>query len=343
MSMRLTRRFVLPIAIISICLAWTGAACAATVTVDVTAKTATGDSTAIEASRPRVRGEQVGVLVKSTVIEPQSVTVKFTGLKDDDYDVYVNQEFKGAKPARELETGVQYHIEGRVADPTLIRCLAALKDPIKKLNDKLQGASSSEAKRVCGTLSQASDWVVSGLGTDQAWRSVAVVVAPAGKALDKMTWQTREDEYGTARALTAACWLLQKARDRMYDAITDPVLRNDTVVALTPVDFSATYSTSNGKPHIDARVTNNCNLPVSGDVTFALPSGWKTNAKSLKFAELKSGQAFSASFDLIAPAKTAAPDTVPVAANVTVTQEGYTASLKLKVVAARQAPAAANK
>ncbi len=337
MSMRLMRCFLLPIAIICICLAWTEALYATTVTVDIAAKTATGDSSAIEATKPRIRGDQVGVLVKSTIIGPQEVTIKFKGLKDQDYDVYVNQEYEGARPGKELGSGVQYHIDGRVADPVLIRCLEALKDPIKKEYDKLQKVSTTEAKRVCGTLGQATDWVLAGLGRDQAWRSVSVMVVPAGRALNSMTWLTREDETSTAQALATACWLLQQARDRMYHVIKDPALRNETVVALTPVSFSATYSTKSGKPHVDAKVTNNCNLPVTGDITFALPSGWKTNAKALKFADLKSGQAFSTSFDLIGKGKAAAPDSVPIAANLTLTQERFTASLKLKVVAAKQA------
>lgn len=340
MSMRLIRKFILPIAIVSVCLAWTGPSCASTVTVDVAAKAATGDSKTVEPAKPRFRGEQVGVLVKSTIVEPQYVTVKFSGLKDQDYDVYVNREFKGPKPAKELENGVQCRIDGRVTDPAMMRCLTALRDPIKKAYDKLQASSDSETKRVCGTLSQASDWVMAGLGRDQTWRSVSVVVSPAGKMLESMPWPTREDDYGTARAVTTACWLLQQARDRMYHAIKDPALRNEAVVAMTPVEFTATYSTKNNKPHIDARLTNNCDLPVSGDITFALPSGWKTNAKKLKFAELKSGQVFSTSFDLIAPSKATPPDTIPIAANVTVTQNGKTASLKLKVVAEKQASTA---
>ena len=341
MSMRLIRKFILPIAIVSVCLAWTGPSRAATVTVDIAAKTASGDSKTVEPVNPRVRGEQVGVLVKSTIVEPQYVTIKFTGLKDQDYDVYVNREFKGPKPARELENGVQYRIDGRVTDPAMMRCLTALKDPIKKAYDRVKAATSGEPKRVSGTLSQASNWVTSGLGRDQTWRSVNVVVAPAGRILESMPWPTREDDYGTARAVTAACWLLQQARDRMYHAINDPALRNEAVVAMTPVEFAATYSTTNGKPHIDAKLTNNCDLPVSGNITFALPSGWKTNAKKLKFAELKSGQVFSTSFDLIAPSKAAPPDRIPIAANVTVTQNGKTASLKLKAVAEKQASTAA--
>jgi hypothetical protein len=336
MSMRLIRKIILPM---TICLTWTGPLYAATVTVDMAAKTATSDSAAVEPVTPRVRGEQVGVLVKSTIVEPQDVRVRFAGLKDQGYDAYVNGEFKGPKPAKEFENGVQYRIDGRITDPAMMRCLTALQDPIRKAYDRLQAASSSEAIRVRGTLSQASDWVTAGLGRDQAWRSVTVVLAPAGKTLEAMAWPKREDEYGTARAATTACWLLQKARDRMYHAIEDPALRNEAVVTLTPVEFTAAYSVRNGKPHIDAKLTNNCDLPVSGEVSFALPAGWKANAKKLKFAEVKSGQVFSTSFDLIAPSKAAAPDSIPIAANVTVTRDIYTASLKLKVVAHRQTAA----
>lgn len=342
MSMRLTRSLILTIAITAFCLAWTCSAYAATVTVDVSAKTAIGDSSTIEVSKPRISGEQVGILVKSTIVEPQFVTIKYVGLKQQDYDVYVNKQYKGVEPGTKLEQGVQYRIDGRVVDPALVRCLAAVKDPIKKKYEELQRLPSSEAKRVCWTLNQASGWVTSGLGRDQAWRSIAVVVAPAGKVLENMSFMTRDDEYGTARALTTACWLLQQARDRMYHVITDPVLRNDTVAALTPVDFAASYSVRNGKPHIDAKVTNNCNLPIRGDITCALPAGWKTNAKKLKFEKLESGQVFNISFDLIGSAKVAPPDSIPVAANITITQDTYTAGLKLKIVATKQAAVKTN-
>jgi len=342
MSMRLTRSFILSISTTFFWLACTGLAGAAAVTVDVAAKTATGDSSTIEVPKPRISGEQVGILIKSTIAEPQVVTIKYVGLKQQDYDVYINKEYKGVQPAAKLQEGIQCRIEGRVVDPALLRCLAAVNEPIKKKYEQLQRVPTSEAKRVCGTLSQACGWVASGLGRDQAWRSAAVVVAPAGKVLDNMSFLTREDEYGTARAVTTACWLLQQARDRMYHVINDPILRNDTVAALTPVDFAATYSIKNGKPHIDAKVTNNCNLPISGEITCGAPAGWKTNAKKLKFAKLESGQVFTTSFDLIGPTKAAPPDSVPVAASITVTQDIYTASLKLRVVATKQAAATAN-
>lgn len=341
MSMRLTRCFIVSIATTCFWLACASLACAATVTVDVAARTATGDSTTIEVPKPRVNGEQVGILVKSTVAEPQFVTIKYVGLKQQDYDIYVNKEYKGVQPGAKLEEGIQCRIDGRVVDPALVRCLSAVNGPLKKKYEELQRVSTSEAKRVCGTLSQACGWVSSGLGRDQAWRSAAVVVAPAGKVLEDMSFLTRDDEYGTARAVTTACWLLQQARDRMYRVINDPILRNDAVVALTPVDFAATYSIKNGKPHIDAKVTNNCNLPISGEITCGAPAGWKTNAKKLKFGKLESGQVFSTSFDLIGPTKAVAPDSVPVAANITVTQDIYTASLKLRVVATKQSAAIA--
>jgi len=337
MSMRLTRTFILPIAIISVCLALTGACYGSTVTVDMAAKTSASDTNTLEPSKPRIKGDQVGLQVKSTIIEPQFVTIKFVGLKDQVYDVYVNNEFKGPRPAKDFEVGVQYRIDGRVTDPDMMRCLAALKQPIADASARLGKSEDTEAKRICWTLNQAAGWVSSGLSRDQAWRSVSIVLAPTGTMLNSMAFMTREDAYGTARAVTTACWLLQQARDRMNDVIKNPTLRNDAVVALTPVEFTTTYSTRNGKPHIDAKVTNNCDLPIAGDVSFALPKGWKTNAKNLKFADLKSGTVFTASFDLIGPAKTAPPDSVPIAANVTVTRDDMSASLKLKTNALMQA------
>jgi len=339
MTIRLTRSFIVPMAMFWICLGWAGMSRAATVTVDIAAKTSKSDVGTLDPSKPKISGEQVGIFIKSTIIEPQYLTLKFVGLADQDYDVYVNHSYKGVKPAREFESGVGYRIDGRIVDSAMTKCLAAVKEPVNKTNGRLQALRSSEAKRICWTLGQATDWVQTGLARDQAWRSVSVIVVPSGKMLEPMEWLVREGEYETARAVTNACWLLQQARDRMYDVIRDPVLRNEVVAALTPVGFAAAYSTKNGKPHIDAKVTNNCDLPVSGTISYALPSGWKTNAKKLKFEGLKSGQTFSTSFDLLPPSKAGAPESVPVAANVTVTRGDMTASFKLKIIACMPAPA----
>lgn len=334
--MRLSCTAVFCLALALICLVPTGQSYASVVKVDVTAKSATSDVSTLDPKGLKIAGEQIGLFVRSTILEPQKFTLRVSGLKNQDYDFYLNQSFKWTKPARDLEAGIEVSIDGRVVDSAAIKCLQAVQEPIKEASKKL-AASDGEAKRVYYTLSQASGWASSALSREQAWRSAGIIVAPSGKMLRQMSMPIRQSDTETASAVTRACWLLQQARDRMFHAIKDPVLRNQAVVAMTPVDFAVVYSSKNGRPHIEAAVANKCNLPISGTVSMALPAKWKTTAKKLTFKGLKPGETFKASFDLVAPMKDAiAPDKVPMAANLTVIQDQFTAALKLTATAQAQ-------
>ena len=332
--MRLSRTVFFLLALCFICLVTMGQSYASVVTVNVAGKSATSDVNTLDAKSVKVQGDQIGVFVMSTILEPQVFTLKLNGLGHESYDVYVNNAFKWTKPARELESGVELTVDGRIVDSAMVRCLEAVKKPVQKAYDRINASKAPEAKRVCATLIQVVGWVQSSMQRDQAWRSVGVIVVPTGRMMQQMGWLTRGSDFETARSVTRACWLLQQARGRMYRAIHDPDLRNEAVVAMTPIGFSATYSTKNGKPHVDAKLLNNCDLPISGNISMALPAGWKSTAKTLKFYNLKSGETFSLAFDLVAPSKTAAaPDSIPMAANLTVVQDVFTASLKIRATA----------
>ena len=336
--MRLARTASICLALALICLVSMGRLYASVVTVDVVGKSATSDISSLEAKGLKIDGDQIGVLVRNLTLDPQKFTLKISGLKDQDYDIYLNDTFKWTKPSKDFEAGVEFTVDGRVADSAMIKCLEAVIEPIKKASKKMNTSSNEEAKRIYYTLSQASGWAMAGTQRDRAWRSVSIILAPTGRMVKRMYWQTRDGDIETAQAVTRACWLLQQARDRMFHVIKDPALRNEAVVAMTPVEFTAVYSTVNGKPHINAKVLNNCNLPLSGNISMALPPRWKTTAKKLTIGSLKSGQTFSISFDLVPPSKSAvAPDKVPMAANLTVVQDSFTAGLKLTATAQAEA------
>lgn len=314
---------------------------AGVVTLDAAANKATSDTSALEPKWLRKSGDrQYGVYVQSTVLEPQSFTFRITGLKEQSYDIYVNSAYIGEKSVGQLEQGIELSIPGRVADPGQIRCLESLKPKVDAEYARLQKIKESEPMRVSNTLMQAVDWVNSGIRNEAVYRSVDIVAAPAGKVLQKMVWSTRLDAAAAAKAVGRACWLLQNARDRMHECIKDPELRDTAIAALTPVDLSVEFSSRNGKPHVEAKLVNNCDLPVSGVLSCALPKEWKMNVKDLAFKELKSGQTFCVSFDLVPTVKSApAPDKLPIAATMTITQDLLTAKFKLKTVAAMSKPA----
>ncbi|MEN6583799.1 MAG: hypothetical protein ABFD54_15240 [Armatimonadota bacterium] len=308
-----------------------GSAQASTVTFDVVGKTLNSDTTTIVANKPQVEGDQAGCWVSSTLLDPQKFTLRYAGLKPDDYDIYVNGDFIGKKSARAMADGIELTIPGTIVHPDIMRCIKALKDKTKAEYKRIEKNSEAEHKRAGWTLSQASDWVRAGIQREEAYRSAVVLIAPAGMILSRMTWPTRTDAEETVKGCTNTCWLLQQARARMYSVIKDPTLRNDVVTALTPVDLAVTYRTDGGKPRAFVQVINNCNFPISGEVKYSLPKGWKTNAKALKFNAVPSGKTFKVLLNLVGPSKTAVPPpSIPVSANVKLVQQNFTAAVDLK-------------
>ena len=130
----------------------------------------------------------------------------------------------------------------------------------------------------------------------------------------------------------------------MAGAITDPDLRNSAVAAMTPVDLTTSFAVKNGKPRVEVLVINNCNLPITGKITAAIPKGWKWNAKKTAFADLKSGKSFKLSFDLIpAAAGTPAPGGVKMAATIELVQGTFEAEYQIKTIARTPTPESATK
>lgn len=296
-------------------------ASAQVVTFDVAGKKAASDTEKINPVGPRLQKDQAGVFIQSTILTPQKFTLKYTGLSAQSYDVYVNFQYLSSKSKSELEQGIELKLEGTVVNQDLMRCVKALDGKIEAAYKPWQGRLG-ELGRVVSTLSQAAESARTGVRREQAYRSVGVIIAPAGNELKPMSWITQSDAQGTKDTVKDCCDKLQAMRSKMYSAIKDPLIRNWAVATMTPVDFSAILSTKNGKPHIDATVLNNCDLPISGSVIVKLPSGWKSNAKNLAFKDLKSGKTFNLSFDLIPPAgESAVPEKVPMVAHVAVKRD----------------------
>ncbi len=310
---------------------------AAVVTVNMVSVSAQSDSSSLDVGKAQVHHDQLGLTIKNLNTTPQTFSLKVGGLTQPSYDVYANGKFVGEKQAAALVSGISLIVDGRVADPLKIRCLDAARGPLRSALNRLASLKDPESQRVCATLGQAVGWVSTSLLYDQNWRSVSIVLAPAGKALYRMGADVRKDAEETAGVADRACWLLQQARSRMSKVIKNPQLRHEAVTVLTPVTFSVEYATKNGKPHVEAVLVNNCDLAAIGSVSAALPKGWKCSSKGLTAIAVKPGKTLKLSFDLVAPSKTATPpDSLPIAANLSITQNGLTAALKLKQVAAKQ-------
>jgi hypothetical protein len=311
-----------------------GVASAGTVTVTVSPKSGTSDTKTLIAKAVRVTGDQVGVYIESTLLKPQQVKVKFSGLKDQDYDIYINGEASGSKSAKELTDGIDRTIPGRGVDEAAIRCIRALLPKIKPAYDSIRARQGAEPWRAAYTLGQANGWVTSGARADEAYRSVEIIIAPAGNPLERMVFASRKDAKETAEAVANACDLLHLARARMYMVLTDADLRNETVDALTPVALKAVCSVKNGKPYLTASVTNDCDLPITGKIVVTTPKGWKTVGAKLDIGKLSSGKTYSTTFALAPSGKNATlPASVPLSAVVDITSKGQGARLWLYATA----------
>ncbi|MCL5102553.1 MAG: hypothetical protein M1133_00370, partial [Armatimonadetes bacterium] len=245
-------------------------ASAGVVTLDVAAKSAVSDTSTLAMGKVNVIEQQVGVTIKSTILTPQKFTLRVNGIKEDDYDLYVNQSYVGEKSYKELTSGFELSIPGRIVDEGLLRCARLVESKVDAEMKRLGQPQEGEPQRVSYTLGQARDWTHLVVGKEETYRSVDIILAPAGKMLRQMSTRNRLDAEHLVEALFKTCDLLQQARDRMYRVIRDGALRNDAVVAMTPVDLTAAYTTAKGKQRIIVAITNSCDLPVRGVVGLRL-------------------------------------------------------------------------
>ncbi|MCL5105394.1 MAG: NEW3 domain-containing protein [Armatimonadetes bacterium] len=322
------------VAALLICIILECSASANIVTLDVAAKSAVSDTGKLTSTKVNVSGEQVGVTIKSTILTPQKFTLKLTGVKDEEYDLYINKSYVGKKSFSELAGGIELSIPGRIVDESQMRCVKAAEPRIQAEMKRLGQAQEGEPQRVSYTLGQAYDWTHLMIGKEEGYRSVDIIIAPAGRMLRQMPSRERLDEEHLLKAMDNSCSLLQQARDRMYRVINDTVLRNDAVVAMTPVDLSAAYSKANGKQRIIVTLTNNCDLPVRGVIGLKLPKGWKADTKTLKAISLTSGKTFRKGIDLVPPTAGSIPaEPVKAVADLTVERGAFLAKFTLSASA----------
>ncbi len=304
------------------------------VTVDIAAKKAVSDSSAFDPRVVRVMGEQVGVLVYNTTLSPQKVRICFSGLKEQDYDVYINGSYSRVESSKTLTDGIEYTIPGTIADKVAFRCLKPLEPKVAAIYDKMKKQEGEGPARTLSTLQQANEWIAGAFRADTNYRSVEIILVPAGGMMQHMVFASRMDAEAAAQTGRNACRLMHLARSHMFRVLKDPDLRNEVVEALTPVTFTACYKLKNGKPVVTAVVKNDCDLPVSGTISAELPKGWSVSGGKLSFDSLASGKSYETSFGLVSKTKNAKPPkSVPLTAVVTITKDRNTAKVWLFAIA----------
>ncbi|MDH7601274.1 MAG: hypothetical protein QHI38_03915 [Armatimonadota bacterium] len=306
----------------------------AALVIDAGSQSVKCDDEKLESRLLKPFGSQVGAFVQNTTTEPRKLQVKFCGLSEARYDLYVNGKYLGVKDAAELEKGFDLTVPGRIVDPRLVLCLETVKPLIEAEYSRLKDIRSPEPARICATLQQAIGWVRSSLQIEKTYRSLTVVAVPEGRVLQRPNVPTRLDDEDTMASVNRACSLLHEARSRMSSVIQDPDLRNSAVMCLTPVDFAASFAVKNGKPCIAASVTNYCNLPVSGKIVVTVPAGWKCEKTTWPFSNLASGKSVRADCILTRNKPNAPlPEGVKVAADLSMTHDGLRAHWVIPAIA----------
>jgi len=303
------------------------------VTFDVPSKKVDSSSPDLESTMIQVEADQAGVLIQSNLYTPQEFTLTYMGISPQDYDIYINGEYKGVRTIAELTEGIKLTTPGTIISPGQFRCLKALKPKVAPEEARLSGSKKSEELRVHYTMLLAVQSVASGIRQEKAYRSVDVVVGPAGKVLRRMMWPTRQDAEGTCRTATRACWLLQQYRSRMSKVIVDDELRNRTMAALTPVTLTAKYYARDGERFVDVSILNECDLDMSGSFNVKLPAGWKCEGNAKSFSGVKSGSAHVATCRIVPKSKIAWPEKLAVSAEVEFFLKPYRSKTQLTTTA----------
>jgi len=326
------------IAVFGLCLVIGVPASGATVTVDIPSSAVTCDSTTFSVRINKIIDGQVSAHVVSNSTSPQSFVLKINGLQHGDQDWYVNGAYKGKKPDSEFAKGIALSLPGRVVSPDLFRCITSVEDRLSAEVERIKDNRESEHVRLINTLRQAQDWVNVTENTDKWARSMDVVVAPSDMALLVKSSSQIATSEKVQQVFVTSCHLFQQARDRMYDNIKDPDLRNEAVVSLTPVDLKFSYYIVNGKAKGTAVVVNYTNMPISGKVTPAVPTGWKVSAKALDFKNLASGKSCKVDFALVPPKTGGAPPaSLRAQAAITLGYDPFWASFTLTAEVAKGA------
>lgn len=308
-----------------------GQVSAGVVTLDVGRSTATSDTDTISPARPTTGNGQVWLRVHGMNPDSQGFTLKVIGLSNGDYDVYQDGSGPDRKTSSDLENGIEFSLTGSPTPLKLIRCLRKCRPAIVAECNAMSKSQAPEAARVAATLRDAGQWVRSAIDADESAGSTDIVIAPAGDILSVHDTWDRVSRSKAAAGAARAAWLLQSARDRMCSVVRDRDLRNRALIALTPVELFADVSAAEGHLRIDVQVANYCDIPIDGDISVAVPNGWKLDGKLPAFKQLVSGTMFRTTVALAPVAvDTAQPMSIGVAANLTVSQGDYLAKLKLR-------------
>lgn len=335
-------------AVVGLLLAVMGACQGTTVTLDVSTKSATSDSPNVEAKWVKTSGDQIGLYIQNLTDAPQSIVLKFAGLNDGSYDLYVNwgewdiarrkalqQSMNMPLPQQDVDPGSVVRgltkeelVNGRTitlcgleVPLPLIRCVRSAGPGLKAAYKQLDKTPAED------TLSQAEDWANSDVRSENTYRATQVFIIPEGRKPARMEWYSRITAKSLTEALQRACYLLQLARIRMDSELTDPLLRETVLEALTPVDVTVHYTKQNG---VKVQITNNCDLDINGAIKVNAPKGWEAKAKKPTFVGLKSGESWTQSFKLTPASKgQAVPNQLSVAATIKIADKNGFAKLQI--------------
>ena len=216
--------------------------------------------------------------LRNELYTPREITVKILGLKEGDYDLYIDANLVGVKKSSELESGIQVSLPGSDIPQayrdyyTMLktRCLANV-----GLFEKATDRDGSKCKAIIQAI---ADWVRSIEQGDNLIRTVGIIVVPKGQPLSlpggRYILERPKDFKKSVLHLADA---IHTIRGAVINEVQNKMLQNDTLTIITPLDFKLTTSaavTPGSKITVTAALTNWTDRNATGKIQLGVPSDW---------------------------------------------------------------------
>lgn len=216
--------------------------------------------------------------LKNDLYTPREITVKILGLKEGDYDLYIDANLVGVKKSSELESGIQVSFPGSDIPQTYRDYYTVLKTRCLANVGLFEKATDRDGSKCKAIIQSITNWVRSIEQNDNLMRTVGIIVVPTGQPLSlpggRYVLERPKDFKKNALHLADA---IHTIRGAVINEVQNAIMQNDTLAVITPLDFKLTTSAAakpGSKITVTAALTNWTDRNATGKIQLAIPSDW---------------------------------------------------------------------
>ncbi len=291
---------------------------------------------------------------------PREITVRILGLAAGDYDLYIDTNPDGSRKKStvfaiegqpppepnyadyfvrtvtmaELEAGITVGLPGTSVSPVERAYYARIQKSATAAARQYESQRTLDDKYCFAGLNGATDWVREFDSGDSEIRSARIIFVPKGKSFSVAGGGfvvPGDPSIGTPPNLADN---LHSLRRNVTEKVGDPICRNETLLALTPVDLSLTAEKSKstaGRYVVRAALRNWTDRLITGKVSLIPPPGWTMKPVLPNVRMRKYASAIPATFTLVAPDSVTAGADTKLSAIVSLNVDGVDMNLLAKV------------